>query len=72
MLGSVGLDVVSPEPLNPNDPLLKFDKVTVVPHIGSGTLETRTMMGNIAVENVLSGIRGETLPHNVEMNFDTK
>jgi len=65
MLGSVGLDVVTPEPLNPNDPLLKFDKVTVVPHIGSGTLETRTMMGNIAVENVLSGIRGETLPHNV-------
>ncbi|UZO28037.1 uncharacterized protein OCT59_021581 [Rhizophagus irregularis] len=72
MLGSVGLDVVTPEPLNPNDPLLKFDKVTVVPHIGSGTLETRTMMANIAIENVLSGVRGETLPHAVEVNFDTK
>lgn len=72
MLGSVGLDVVTPEPLNPNDPLLKFDKVTVVPHIGSATLETRTMMANIAIENVLSGVRRETLPHAVKINFDTK
>ncbi|PKK58278.1 glyoxylate reductase [Rhizophagus irregularis] len=72
MLGSVGLDVVTPEPLNPNDPLLKFDKVTVVPHIGSGTLETRTMMADIAIENVLSGVRGETLPHAVNVNFDIK
>jgi phosphoglycerate dehydrogenase-like enzyme len=63
MLGGVGLDVTTPEPLNPNDPLLKFNRVTVVPHIGSATLETRTLMGNISVENVLSGVRGETLPH---------
>jgi phosphoglycerate dehydrogenase-like enzyme len=68
MLGSVGLDVVTPEPLDPNDPLLKFDKVIVVPHIGSATLETRIMMANIAIENVLSGVRGETLPHSVKIN----
>ncbi|RIA82020.1 glyoxylate reductase [Glomus cerebriforme] len=66
LFGGIGLDVTTPEPLNPNDPLLKFDKVTVIPHIGSATLETRTMMGNIAVENVLTGIRGEALPHRVD------
>jgi phosphoglycerate dehydrogenase-like enzyme len=65
MLGSVGLDVTTPEPLDLNDPLLKFDKVTVVPHIGSSTLETRTMMANLAIENVLSGVRGEALPCSV-------
>ena len=66
MFGGIGLDVTTPEPLSPNDPLLKFDKVTVIPHTGSATLETRTMMGNIAVENVLSGVRGEILPHGVK------
>ncbi|GES96795.1 glyoxylate reductase/hydroxypyruvate reductase-like [Rhizophagus clarus] len=67
MLGSVGLDVMTPEPLNSNDPLLKFDRVIVIPHIGSATLETRTLMANLAIENVLSGVRGETLPHGVKM-----
>ncbi|CAI2169317.1 17900_t:CDS:2 [Funneliformis geosporum] len=66
MLGSVGLDVCTPEPLDQKDPLLKFDRVTVIPHIGSATLETRTLMGNIAVKNVLSGVRGEPLPHSVK------
>ncbi|CAG8541905.1 16460_t:CDS:2 [Funneliformis mosseae] len=66
MFGSVGLDVCTPEPLDPNDPLLKFNKVTVIPHLGSATLETRTLMGNIAVKNVLTGVRGEPLPHSVK------
>ncbi|CAG8518401.1 22735_t:CDS:2 [Dentiscutata erythropus] len=67
LLGSVGLDVTTPEPLQPDHPLLKFPNVTVVPHLGSATLETRTMMGNLAVENVLSGVRGQPLPRAVEL-----
>ena len=63
----MGLDVTIPEPLTSDHPLLKFDNVTVVPHIGSATLETRTLMGNMAVENVLAGVRGETLPNAVRM-----
>ncbi|CAG8595726.1 17419_t:CDS:2, partial [Racocetra persica] len=62
LLGSVGLDVTTPEPLGPDHPLLKFQNVIVLPHIGSATLETRTMMGNLAVENVLCGVRGQTIP----------
>ncbi|CAJ0641394.1 14995_t:CDS:2 [Entrophospora sp. SA101] len=67
LLGSVGLDVTTPEPLPSDHPLLKFNNVTVVPHIGSSTLETRTLMGNMAVENVLAGVRGEVLPNAVRM-----
>jgi len=62
-LGSVGLDVTVPEPLPTDSELLTFPNCIVLPHIGSGTLETRTAMSEIAIENVLSGIKGERLPH---------
>ncbi|KAG0312582.1 hypothetical protein BGZ99_009383 [Dissophora globulifera] len=62
-LGSVGLDVTVPEPLPQDSELLSFPNCLVLPHIGSGTLETRTAMSEIAIENVLSGMRGERLPH---------
>ncbi|KAF9286736.1 hypothetical protein BGZ74_001248 [Mortierella antarctica] len=62
-LGSVGLDVTVPEPLPTDSELLKFPNCIVLPHIGSGTLETRTAMSEIAIENVLSGIKGEKIPH---------
>ncbi|KAG0376563.1 hypothetical protein BGX24_007539 [Mortierella sp. AD032] len=64
-LGSVGLDVTVPEPLPQDSELLSFPNCIVLPHIGSGTLETRTAMSEIAIENVLCGIKGERLafPH---------
>ncbi|RHZ50417.1 hypothetical protein Glove_499g52 [Diversispora epigaea] len=65
LIGAVGLDVTTPEPLDRNHPLLKFPNVTIVPHTGSATLETRTLMGNLAVENVLCGVRGLSLPNAV-------
>ncbi|KAF9939969.1 hypothetical protein BGZ65_008715 [Modicella reniformis] len=62
-LGSVGLDVTVPEPLPQDSELLTFPNCIVLPHIGSGTLETRTAMSEIAIENVLSGMKGDRLPH---------
>ncbi|KAF9922205.1 hypothetical protein FBU30_007706 [Linnemannia zychae] len=62
-LGAVGLDVTVPEPLPTDSELLTFPNCIVLPHIGSGTLETRTAMSEIAIENVLSGMKGEPLPH---------
>jgi len=61
-LGSVGLDVTVPEPLPKDSELLSFPNCLVLPHIGSGTLETRTAMSEIAIENVLKGMKGERLP----------
>ncbi|KAF9583174.1 hypothetical protein BGW38_010094 [Lunasporangiospora selenospora] len=62
-LGSVGLDVTVPEPLPTDSELLQFPNCIVLPHIGSGTMETRTAMSEIAIENALSGLKGEALPH---------
>ncbi|CAG8494466.1 1530_t:CDS:2 [Paraglomus occultum] len=67
-LGAVALDVTTPEPLSPDDPLLKFKNVTVMPHLGSATVEARTAMANIAIDNLLAGIKGEKLPYRVELD----
>jgi lactate dehydrogenase-like 2-hydroxyacid dehydrogenase len=59
-----GLDVFEEEPaLAPG--LAELDNVTIVPHIGSATLETRRAMGEIAVNNVLRVLAGEAPTHPV-------
>ncbi|KAG9305189.1 hypothetical protein G9A89_010697 [Geosiphon pyriformis] len=67
LIGSVGLDVTTPEPLDSDHPLLKFQNVLVLPHIGSATIETRTMMGNMSVDNVLAGVRELKLPSGLDL-----
>lgn len=59
------LDVTDPEPLPPSHPLLRHapERLTVTPHVGSASVETRTEMAVMTAENVLAGIRGETPPH---------
>lgn len=49
----VGLDVTNPEPMNPNNPLLEMENVCVMPHVGSGTFETRDEMARIAATNII-------------------
>jgi glyoxylate reductase len=39
--------------------LTELENVVVVPHIASATIETRLAMGKIAVDNVISVLRGE-------------
>jgi glyoxylate reductase len=56
-----GLDVTDPEPLPRDHPLLKLDNVTIAPHLGSATDETRTKMAEISVENLLLGLAGKAL-----------
>jgi len=60
-----GLDVTNPEPMRADNPLLDLPNVTVLPHIGSATLETRKAMASRAIENLLAGLRNEPLPHAV-------
>ena len=48
---AVGLDVYKGEPkLNPG--YLKHKSAFILPHLGSSTKETRTAMGNLAVDNI--------------------
>ncbi|WP_343743088.1 D-glycerate dehydrogenase [Herbaspirillum huttiense] len=58
-----GLDVFEVEPLPAESPLLQLPNVVALPHIGSATHETRLAMAELAVSNLLAGLRGEPVPH---------
>lgn len=59
------LDVTEPEPLPAQHPLLTLDNVIVVPHIASASVATRTKMGLMAADNLISGLKGEMPPNPV-------
>ena len=64
VIWSAGLDVTEPEPLPRDHPMLALDNVTIVPHFGSATIQTRSLMSETSVENLMRGLRGEPLLHN--------
>ena len=51
-LGNAGLDVFEAEPKVP-EALFGMDQVTLLPHVGSATEETRMAMGDLSVNNLL-------------------
>jgi lactate dehydrogenase-like 2-hydroxyacid dehydrogenase len=60
-LGGAGLDVFAQEPHVP-DALLAMDNVVMLPHQGSGTIETRAAMADLVVANLDAFFAGEALP----------
>jgi glyoxylate reductase len=58
---AAALDVTDPEPLPRDHPLLKLDNVTIAPHLGSATDQTRDLMAEISVKNLLLGLAGKPL-----------
>lgn len=63
---AAGIDVFEAEPVPADDELLKLENVVVLPHIGSASVETRSRMAHIAVENLAAGLEGRpvTFPVN--------
>lgn len=60
-IAGAGLDVFQHEPSVP-DALRELETVTLLPHIGSATLEVRTAMGMLAVDNLDAFFAGRDLP----------
>lgn len=54
---AAGLDVFDEEPCLPQD-LIHLPNVVLLPHVGSGSVHTRNMMGNLAVDNLVSWFQG--------------
>ncbi len=59
-IGWAGLDVFEDEPAVPQ-PLIESSRTVLLPHVGSATVETRTAMGNLVVENLALHFAGEPL-----------
>lgn len=62
-IGGAALDVTEPEPLPASHPLLTLQNCLVIPHLGSASTATRSRMADMAVENMIAGLRGDRLPH---------
>jgi glyoxylate reductase len=64
---AAALDVTDPEPLPANHPLVLQPNCLIVPHLGSATWQTRERMGILAAENLIAGLKGEKLPHCINL-----
>jgi glyoxylate reductase len=64
-IAGAALDVTDPEPLPHDDPLLEAPNLIVAPHIGSATRAARERMAELAVDNLLAGLDGRPMPHQV-------
>ncbi len=58
-----GLDVFEVEPVPADHPLLRLDNIIVAPHIASASVETRTKMALMAVDNLLAALGGQRPPN---------
>ena len=64
---AAGLDVTDPEPLPADHPLLTLDNLVIAPHIASASITARSNMAFLAAKNLIAGLKGERLPHCVNL-----
>ena len=58
-VGAAALDVVSTEPMNPDNPLLQAKNILITPHIAWASKEARCRLMQIATENLKKFLIGE-------------
>lgn len=58
-IAGAALDVFESEPIGKNNPFTKIRNITLTPHIGSSTKETRVKMAEITVKNLHLGINNK-------------
>jgi glyoxylate reductase len=59
------LDVTDPEPLPRDHPLLRQANLTIAPHLGSATVQTRQQMADMSIRNLFAGLEGGPLENRV-------
>ncbi|MGD9953769.1 MAG: NAD(P)-dependent oxidoreductase, partial [Burkholderiales bacterium] len=57
-IAGAALDVFADEPRVPAE-FYGLDNAVLLPHVGSATVETRTAMGNLQVDNLLAHFAGK-------------
>ncbi len=58
---AAGIDVFAKEPIDKNNPLLKFQNVTLTPHIAFNTQESQKNLSKIVVDNIIAFIKGKPI-----------
>lgn len=58
---AAGLDVVSTEPIEPDNPLLKAQNCLITPHISWAPKENRQRLMDIAVDNLRQYLSGKPI-----------
>jgi glyoxylate reductase len=61
-IAGAALDVADPEPIPKGHPLLDAPNLTLTPHIASASIDARTAMADLAVDNLMAGLAGEPMP----------
>src|SRR3954452_19084238 len=61
-IAGAALDVADPEPIPKGHPLLEAPNLILNPHVASASIEARTAMADLAVDNLLAGLAGEPMP----------
>ena len=69
-IAGAGLDVYEHEPALTYG-LTELENVVLLPHVGSGTLETRIKMATMAAENLMAGLSGQVPPNLVNLEVLT-
>ncbi|KAI9259483.1 D-isomer specific 2-hydroxyacid dehydrogenase [Phascolomyces articulosus] len=65
LIASAGLDVTSPEPLDPSHKLYQLPNCVILPHIASATFETRERMASMCLENLQAALNNQTMPYSL-------
>ena len=60
-LGGAALDVVTTEPIPPDNPLLKAPNITITPHVAWAALAARRRLMHITAENVAAFLAGKPI-----------
>jgi glyoxylate reductase len=71
-IAGAALDVTDPEPIDPQDPLLRLPSVIVTPHIASASVATRSRMAMLATENLVQALNGRVPKHAVNRDISRK
>jgi len=71
VIAGAGLDVYEEEP-SVTEGLMELENVVLLPHMGSASIETRTKMAFMAVENLLEALYGRVPPNIVNKEIYNK
>jgi len=68
IVAGAAIDVFEKEPVDPENPLLKLDKVIVTPHLGASTAEAQVGVAVDVAKGIIAVLKGEPISTAVNMS----